>query len=69
MVSVEGRSELTNLKNELETIHLRRRQIYTIYDPYRPPSAVIFTTIRRHIWPIFDPSPLKDADVLNGWSL
>ena len=33
MVSVEGCSELTNLKNELETIHLRRRQIFTIYDP------------------------------------
>ena len=51
------------------TIHLSRQQFFTIYDPYPLPSAVFFTTIRRHIWPIFDPSPLKDADVLNGWSL
>ena len=28
-----------------------------------------FTTICRQIWPIFDPSPLRNADVLNGWSL
>jgi hypothetical protein len=29
------------------TIHLGRRQIFTIFDPYRPPSAVFFTIIRR----------------------
>ena len=29
----------------------------------------LFTTIRRQIWQIFDPFPLKNADVLNGWSL
>ena len=35
-----------------------------------PPSvSSFFTTICRQIWPIFDPSPLKNADVLNGWSL
>ena len=28
-----------------------------------------FSAIRWQIWPIFDPSPLKYADVLNGWSL
>ena len=30
-----------------------------------------FTTIRQQIWPIFDPPPppLKNANVLNGWSL
>ena len=32
------------------------------------PSAVFFTAIRRQIWQIFDPSSLKNADVLNGWS-
>ena len=26
------------------------------------------TTIHQQIWQIFDPSPLKNADVLNGWS-
>ena len=35
-----------------------------------PSRRQFFTTIRRQIWPIFDPSlPLKNADVLNGWSL
>ena len=67
MVSAEGCSELKNLKNELETIHLRCWQIFTIFDP-TDPHPHFFTTIRRHIWPIFDPFPLKDADVLNGWS-
>ena len=33
-----------------------------------PYSRQVFTTIRRQIWPIFDPFPLKNADVLNGWS-
>ena len=30
---------------------------------------VLFTTIRRQIWLIFDPSLIKNSDVLNGWSL
>ena len=33
-----------------------------------PSRRQFFTTIRQQIWPIFDPSPLKNADVLNGWS-
>ena len=34
-----------------------------------PPSPwQFFTIIRQQIWPIFDPSPLKNADILNGWS-
>ena len=41
-----GAQELL-LKYCLGTIHIRRWQI----------------------WPIFDPYPLKNADVLNGWSL
>ena len=41
-----------------------------IFDPYPPTVGSFFTTIRRQIWQIFDPSPpLKNADVLNGWSL
>ena len=56
----------------LGTVHLRRRQIFTIFYPYPPPVGRFFyyvLTIRRQIWPIFDPSPPKNADVLNGWSL
>ena len=34
--------------------------------PYR---QQFFSAIRWQIWPILDPSPLKYADVLNGWSL
>ena len=37
-------------------MYLRRWQIFTIFDPY---SRQFFTTIRRQIWPIFDPSPPK----------
>ena len=29
----------------------------------------MINTIRWQIWPIFDPSPPRNADVLNGWSL
>ena len=39
------------------TIHIRRRQIFTIVDPYPPTLDSFFTTIRLQIWPIFDPSP------------
>ena len=37
--------------------------------PLRSQQFLIFTTIRRQIWQIFDPSPLENADVLNRWSL
>ena len=37
--------------------------------PLPPSVSSFFTTIQRQIWPIFDPSPLKNADVSNGWSL
>ena len=40
----------------LATFHLRRRQIFTIFDPY-PPLSAFFTTFRQQIWQIFDPSP------------
>ena len=39
------------------TIHLRRRQIFTIFDPYPTTVGSFFTTSRRQIWPIFDPYP------------
>ena len=55
--------------NCLGTMHLRRRQIFTIFYPYPPPSALfLLLFIRRQIRPIFDPSPLRNTDVLNGWS-
>jgi hypothetical protein len=50
------------------TIHLRRRQFFTLFWPLPPYRRQFFSTIRRQIWQIFDPSPLEHADVLNGWS-
>ena len=41
----------------IATIQLRSWQIITIFDPFPLPLAVFFTTICRHIWPIFDTSP------------
>ena len=51
------------------TIHLRHRQIFHDFRPLPPFPCQFFTTIRHQIWQIFDPSPLKNADVLNGWFL
>ena len=34
--------------------------------PYR---RQFFTAIHHQIWQIFDPSPLKNADILNEWSI
>ena len=42
-------------------IHLRRRQIFTIFDPYPPSRWQFFTTVFRQIWPIFDPFPPKQC--------
>ena len=38
---------------------LRRRQIFTIFLPLPLYRRQFFTTIRRQIWQIFDPSPPK----------
>ena len=61
------------------TIHLRRRQIFTIFDPYPPTIGIPakcfwrgflilmycdFSTIST--WG--HPSPIRHADILNGWS-
>ena len=43
----------------LGTIHLRRRQIFTNFWPLPPYRRQFFSTIRRQIWQIFDPSPPK----------
>ena len=51
----------------LGTIHLRRRQIFTSFDPY-PLRRQFFTTICRQIWQVLDPFSLQNADVLDGWS-
>ena len=51
------------------TIHLRRRQLFTNFWPLPPYRRQFFTTIHRQIWQIFDPSPLSNANVLNGCSL
>jgi hypothetical protein len=41
------------------TIHVRRRQIFHDFWPPPPYRRQFFTTIRRQIWQIFDPSPSK----------
>ena len=41
------------------TIHLRCRQIFHDFLPLPPYRRQFFTTIRRQIWQIFDPSPPK----------
>ena len=46
------------------TIHLRSWQIFTIFDPYPPPvgSFLLLSELDS------EPTSLKNADVLNGWS-
>ena len=44
---------------DIGTIPLRRRQNFTIFDPYPPTVGSFFTTIRQQIWQIFDPCPPK----------
>ena len=53
----------------LGTILLRHRQFFTIFDPYPPPSAVFLLLSIGKFGEILTPSPLKNADVLHGWSL
>ena len=51
-------------------LRLRRRQISSIFDPYPPPSAVLYYYPLISFGQFLTPAhPLKDADVLNGWSL
>ena len=47
---------ITRKEEGLGTIHLGRRQIFTILNP-TPSRRQFSTTIRLQIWPIFDPSP------------
>ena len=62
------------------TIHLRRWQIFTIFDPYPPTIGIPAKYLWRGflflmycdlltIGPRGHPSPIRHADVLNGWSL
>ena len=48
----------------LGTIHFRRRQFFTIFNPYPPPSAVFLLLFVSKFDQFFD---LQIADVLNGW--
>ena len=69
-----------NKISSLGTIHLRRRQIFMIFDPYHPTIGIP----AKCLWRVFlilmycdlstigtwgHSSPLRHADVLNGWSL
>ena len=65
----------------LGTIHLRRWQIFTIFDPYPPTIGIpakcflwrgFLILMYCDLWTIGTwghPSPLRQADVLNGWFL
>ena len=61
----------------LGTIHLRRRQIFTIFDPYPPTIGIPYEGDFLSLCTVnFGPSahgdtppPQRHADVLNGWSL
>ena len=46
--------------------HLANWQIFMIFDPYFLPSAVFLLLSVGKFGPNF---PLKNADVINGWSL
>ena len=52
----------------LGTIHLRRCQIFNVYDPY-PLCRQFFTTIRKKFDQFLTSTPLQIANILNGWSL
>ena len=62
------------------TIHLRRQQIFTIFDPYLPTIGIPAKCLWRGFLILMYcdlltvdtwgyPSPLRHDDVLNGWSL
>ena len=54
------------------TIHLRSRQIFTIFDPHPPPVGSFLLLSVGKFGQFLTPPPgapsLKNADVLNGWS-
>ena len=51
------------------TIHLRRRQIITLFDPYPPTVGSFIVLSVGKFGKFLTPPPLRHADVLNGWSL
>ena len=53
----------------LGTIHLRHRQIFTIFDPYPPPVGNFLLLSIGKFDQFLTPPPLEHADVLDGWSL
>ena len=72
--------KLLGLKTCQGTVHLRRRQIFMIFDPYPPTIGIPTKCLWRVFWSLctvtFQPSahgdtppPLRYSDVLNGWSL
>ena len=50
------------------TIHLRRQQIFMIFDPYPPPVGSFLLVSISKLGHFLTPFPLKNADVLNGWA-
>ena len=50
------------------TIHLRRWQIFMIFYPYPPPVGSFLLLSVSKIGKFLTPPPLKNADILNGWS-
>ena len=52
---------------QIGTIHLRRQQIFIIFDPHS--VGIFFATTCPQIWQIIDPFHIKNAKVFNGWTL
>ena len=63
---------LWNFKNHImlhiTTIHLRRQQFFTIFDPYPPTLGSFLLLSVGKFGTFLIPPPLRNADVLNGWS-
>ena len=51
------------------TIHLRRRQFFTIFDPLPPCVGSLLLLSIDKFDQFLTLSPLQIADVVNGWSL
>ena len=51
------------------TIHLKRRQILRIFLPLPPPVGSFLLLSVGKFGQFLTPPPIRNADVLNGWSL
>ena len=59
----------SNFRSRYRTIHLRRWQIFKIFDPYPLPVGSFLLLSVGKFDKFLTPPALKNADVLNGWFL